>query len=489
MRYFHYFYRLFIRIFKNLWKWVVANLFITLMCFSMCVMFLVILSFTRETTSRNTPDHPPVTNTCIGGDVMFRCCYVVLTYKTSLPPPADIVTWERNDESVKPSRRQFLTTKYQKLGTDTRVQSFLVQSYKIDSTLDIYGVQTKDLGRYKCYVVGSKSFIPLIASSCEAMSRDPRPTCECDVTGDFYQYTATEKKIAAIFKKGVTVNSISEFDLHCDQIDNNKWWIFWSALILVLIVLLPIYVVLKYNQKHGPRFGNVNSYLTTRYRVFLSYNDHNYDYIKDEIMPFLNEFNIKYFDKQFDIIPGRHKLHEIGEAIGRSEAFIVIASHQFVNEFEQNTFEMNMLLNKATKNNLVILKIDDCVIDDVFNCYKVIDWTGDRVEATYQLQEWTGDLMELHIESLPWTETYFQGNNSHYTNQCPSFDPPLIGIIFVVFLFCDKVMFNSDIDGIHIYWAAVLVYYVFKELFAAPGFFFPPKKGNNSTLASIKKGQ
>ncbi|KAK6166137.1 hypothetical protein SNE40_022901 [Patella caerulea] len=126
-----------------------------------------------------------------------------------------------------------------------------------------------------------------------------------------------------------------------------------------------------------------------KYHIFISYSDDEEDRAR-RIASHFEEHDLKVFVPNRDIPLGRHKLSEIGKAISQSVAVFVIASYGYVENIETNEFEMNMILQKIKKNNLLVLRIDECGVADIFNDkYIMIDKINDTPdEQMKKLSKW-----------------------------------------------------------------------------------------------------
>ncbi|XP_050418922.2 uncharacterized protein LOC126832246 [Patella vulgata] len=126
-----------------------------------------------------------------------------------------------------------------------------------------------------------------------------------------------------------------------------------------------------------------------KYHIFISYSEDEEERAR-MTASHLEERGLKVFVPNRDIPLGRHKLSEIGKAISQSVAVIVIASNGYVENIETNEFEMNMILQKVKKNNLLVFRVDECVVADIFNDkYVMIDIINDTLnEQTKKISKW-----------------------------------------------------------------------------------------------------
>ncbi|KAK6165354.1 hypothetical protein SNE40_022296 [Patella caerulea] len=134
-----------------------------------------------------------------------------------------------------------------------------------------------------------------------------------------------------------------------------------------------------------------------KYNIFISCVQQDYQYVCKNILPIL-EKKFKVFVPVRDVSPGRPIPTDTGEAISQSASFIVIASRRYIEDKKLNEFEINMILHNASSRNLIIIRLDDCYIADIFNDkYQVIDLRNQH--NRFQLEK---ILETLPLYRSPW---------------------------------------------------------------------------------------
>ncbi|KAK6165353.1 hypothetical protein SNE40_022295 [Patella caerulea] len=130
-----------------------------------------------------------------------------------------------------------------------------------------------------------------------------------------------------------------------------------------------------------------------KYNIFISCVQQDYRFVQNKILPILeNKLGRKVFVPVRDVSPSRPITTDTGEAISQSASVIVIASRRYIKDRILNKFEINMVVQNASKHNLIIVRLDDCYIADIFNDkYQVIDLR--KQHNRFQL--------ETELEKLP----------------------------------------------------------------------------------------
>ncbi|XP_055959344.1 uncharacterized protein LOC130014326 [Patella vulgata] len=151
---------------------------------------------------------------------------------------------------------------------------------------------------------------------------------------------------------------------------------------LVLVILFLIFLWYVYNICTGEIDMETLAGISDRRNaeekcyVFISCVQQDYQFVRKNILPLLeNELRRKVFLPIRDVQPGRRILTDTDEAIRESTSFLVVASRRYIRDWKLNELEIHMILQNANSRNLIIVRLDDCYIADIFNKkYQVIDF-------------------------------------------------------------------------------------------------------------------
>ncbi|KAK6191917.1 hypothetical protein SNE40_003491 [Patella caerulea] len=122
------------------------------------------------------------------------------------------------------------------------------------------------------------------------------------------------------------------------------FYVYTSDMVIIFSVLFPTKYPNKSSSETPPLCGIPTlCELKQSYDIYLSYTDDDMVFVRDTILPFLEEKKIKVFFRERDILPGQSDLTETEKAICESRAFLVLVTANFVKDSRRNKLELPMI--------------------------------------------------------------------------------------------------------------------------------------------------
>ncbi|KAK6180866.1 hypothetical protein SNE40_008842 [Patella caerulea] len=155
------------------------------------------------------------------------------------------------------------------------------------------------------------------------------------------------------------------------------------------ILFNDIEVMIDVNFKYDKMCDYIRKYYNEiKYHVFISCSENEEERAK-VITSYLEDKGRKVFLPKRDIPLGLPELLEIGTAISQSIAIIIIISYENFQYIALKHYEICMILQRVKKNNLLVVRADECPVPGILSGHTIIDTINHTVDERDKiLRKW-----------------------------------------------------------------------------------------------------